>query len=70
MQEWRDIDEVQGHAMSENNEETKTNMEDDDSGPITAKRQVERLDYKKLHDVSPLECFWFAKISAYIIVID
>ncbi|PWA99616.1 Homeodomain-containing protein [Artemisia annua] len=44
------LDEVQGHAMFENDEETKTNMEDDDSGPITAKRQVERLDYKKLHD--------------------
>ena len=51
------LDEVQGPAMFENDEETKANMEDDDFGPITAKRQVERLDYKKLHDVSPLECF-------------
>lgn len=43
--------EIQEPTMSENEEEiTKTNMEDDDCGPITAKRRVERLDYKKLHD--------------------
>lgn len=43
--------EVQGPVMSENGEEIpKANLEDDDSGPITAKRHVERLNYKKLHD--------------------
>ncbi|KVI01894.1 pathogenesis-related homeodomain protein isoform X2 [Cynara cardunculus var. scolymus] len=43
--------EVQGSLMPEDDEEiTKASMEDDDSGPITAKRKVARLDYKKLHD--------------------
>lgn len=44
---------VQEPIIPENDEEIpKTNMEDDDFSPITAKRDVERLDYKKLHDVS------------------
>ncbi|KAI3702362.1 hypothetical protein L6452_28098 [Arctium lappa] len=43
--------EVQGSLMPEDDEEIpKESMEDDNSGPITAKRQVARLDYKKLHD--------------------
>nr|XP_043630596.1 pathogenesis-related homeodomain protein [Erigeron canadensis]XP_043630597.1 pathogenesis-related homeodomain protein [Erigeron canadensis]XP_043630598.1 pathogenesis-related homeodomain protein [Erigeron canadensis] len=44
-------DEVQESVVPATEEEIpKTNMEDDDCGPITAKRCVERLDYKKLHD--------------------
>ncbi|GKF69570.1 hypothetical protein Tco_0202627, partial [Tanacetum coccineum] len=44
-----------GNDSSDSSDEdfsvTEANMEDDyDSGPITAKRDVERLDYKKLHD--------------------
>ncbi|XP_071729947.1 pathogenesis-related homeodomain protein-like [Rutidosis leptorrhynchoides] len=43
--------EVEEPLMSEIKEEIPdTNIEDDDFGPITAKRHVERLNYKKLHD--------------------
>ncbi|KAI3805026.1 hypothetical protein L1987_27022 [Smallanthus sonchifolius] len=43
--------EVQGLDMSGDKEELpESNMENDDFGPIIAKRNVERLDYKKLHD--------------------
>ncbi|KAF5814113.1 putative chromatin remodeling & transcription regulator Homeodomain-PHD family [Helianthus annuus] len=42
---------VQGVDTSGDKEELpEPNMENDDSAPITAKRNVERLDYKKLHD--------------------
>ncbi|KAI7741012.1 hypothetical protein M8C21_004777, partial [Ambrosia artemisiifolia] len=42
---------IQGLDMSGDKEELPgSNMENDDIGPITAKRNVERLDYKKLHD--------------------
>lgn len=40
-------------VMSEKEEEEeilKTDMENDDSTPISARRSVQRLDYKKLHD--------------------
>ncbi|KAJ0533338.1 putative transcription factor homeobox-WOX family [Helianthus annuus] len=44
-------DEAQEPVMSQNKESlTEGNMENGDLGPITAKRKVERLDYKKLHD--------------------
>ncbi|KAK1431267.1 hypothetical protein QVD17_14608 [Tagetes erecta] len=43
--------EAQGLDMSGDKEELpESNTEDGDFGPITAKRNVERLDYKKLHD--------------------
>ncbi|KAK9077202.1 hypothetical protein SSX86_005538 [Deinandra increscens subsp. villosa] len=43
--------EVQGLDKSGDKEELpESNTENDDFGPITAKRSVERLDYKKLHD--------------------
>ncbi|XP_076953905.1 pathogenesis-related homeodomain protein-like [Bidens hawaiensis] len=43
--------EVQTVDMSADKEELlESNMENDDFAPITAKRNVERLDYKKLHD--------------------
>ncbi|XP_071736804.1 pathogenesis-related homeodomain protein [Rutidosis leptorrhynchoides] len=43
--------EIQEPLMSINKEELQeTVMEDGDYGPITAKRNIERLDYKKLHD--------------------
>ncbi|KAK9074000.1 hypothetical protein SSX86_006595 [Deinandra increscens subsp. villosa] len=43
--------EVEGPKMSQDNEKlTEANMENDDLGPITAKRNVERLDYKMLFD--------------------
>ncbi|KAL8195245.1 hypothetical protein R6Q57_025648 [Mikania cordata] len=42
---------VQGLDVSGDEEELpELNREKDDFGPITAKRNVERLDYKKLHD--------------------
>ncbi|KAI7755386.1 hypothetical protein M8C21_013982, partial [Ambrosia artemisiifolia] len=44
-------DEVQGTVMSQDRENlTNGHMENGDFGPITAKRKVARLDYKKLHD--------------------
>ncbi|CAI9260523.1 unnamed protein product [Lactuca saligna] len=61
---------VKESVVSEKYEEIlKTNMENDDSTPITARRHVQRLDYKKLHDVelfhkifklcgSPPEEYW------------
>ncbi|KAL4581153.1 hypothetical protein LXL04_017362 [Taraxacum kok-saghyz] len=43
--------EVKETVVSEKDEEgVKTDVENDDSGPITARRHVQRLDYKKLHD--------------------
>ncbi|KAI3827959.1 hypothetical protein L1987_02048 [Smallanthus sonchifolius] len=43
--------EIQGPVLSQDKEKlAEANMENDDFGPITAKRNVERLDYKKLHD--------------------
>ncbi|KAL8209572.1 hypothetical protein R6Q57_006304 [Mikania cordata] len=43
--------EVEGPEMPQDREKlTKANMENDDFGLITAKRNVERLDYKKLFD--------------------
>ncbi|XP_076951334.1 pathogenesis-related homeodomain protein-like [Bidens hawaiensis] len=43
--------EVQTVDMSGDTDELpESNMENDDFAPITAKRNVERLDYKKLHD--------------------
>ncbi|XP_023771901.1 pathogenesis-related homeodomain protein [Lactuca sativa] len=42
---------VKESVVSEKDEEIlKTDMENDDSAPITARRHVQRLDYKKLHD--------------------
>ncbi|KAI3704176.1 hypothetical protein L1987_74391 [Smallanthus sonchifolius] len=44
-------DEIQGPVQSQDKEKlAEANMENDDFGLITAKRNVERLDYKKLHN--------------------
>ncbi|XP_076948519.1 homeobox protein HOX1A-like [Bidens hawaiensis] len=49
-----DLDDIKNEVIpdevQEKQELTDGNTDNDDFGPITAKRKVQRLDYKKLHD--------------------